>query len=127
MDADSQKCTFDVQSPYIDVAAEIFRMLADPTRVRIILALRVGELSVNHIADIVDKAPTAVSQHLAKMRLGKLVKARREGTTVFYSLVDGHARRLVTEAVFQAEHAIDDQPRHHQAEHPTPEQVEVPA
>jgi len=115
MSEDPQACTFDVRSPYVDIAAEIFRMLSDPTRIRIILALRAGELSVNHIADIVDKTPTVVSQHLAKMRLGRLVKPRRNGTTMFYSLTDEHARRLVTEAVFQAEHAVDDQPHHHNA------------
>jgi DNA-binding transcriptional ArsR family regulator len=113
MTADSRECTFDVQSPYVDAAAEIFRMLSDPTRIRIILALKAGELSVNHIADIVDKTPTSVSQHLAKMRFGKLVRARRDGTTMFYSLIDEHAPRLVSEAVFQAEHALDDAPRHH--------------
>ncbi|MGK0721416.1 ArsR/SmtB family transcription factor [Leucobacter sp. W1478] len=113
MSEDSRACTFDVRSPYVDVAAEIFRMLSDPTRIRILLALRTGELSVNHIADIVDKTPTVVSQHLAKMRLARLVQTRRQGTTMFYSLTDEHASRLVTEAVFQAEHAVDDQPHHH--------------
>lgn len=116
MDADTQKCTFTAESPYVEVAVEVFRLLADATRIRIILALRDGELSVNHLADIVDKSPTVVSQHLAKMRLGRLVQARRQGTTAFYSLVDEHARKLVTEAVFQAQHALDD-PKHHQS-HP---------
>lgn len=105
-------CTFDERSGYVDVAAEVFRMLADATRIRIILALRAGELSVNHIADIVDKSPTVVSQHLAKLRLGRMVRARREGTTVFYSLIDEHARRLVSEAVFQAQHAMEETPGH---------------
>jgi DNA-binding transcriptional ArsR family regulator len=115
MSEESQECTFEVRSPYVEIAAEIFRMLSDPTRIRIILALRAGELSVNHIADIVDKTPTVVSQHLAKMRLARLVKSRRNGTTMFYSLTDEHARRLVAEAVFQAEHAVDDHPHHHNA------------
>lgn len=47
-------------------------MLADATRVRIILALRDDELSVNHLADIVDKTPASVSQHLAKLRLARI-------------------------------------------------------
>lgn len=102
----------------MEIAAEVFRMLADPTRIRIVLALRVGELSVNHLADVIDKTPTVVSQHLAKLRLGKMVRARREGTTMFYSLIDEHARRLVSEAVFQAQHALSEQPEHHET-HPS--------
>lgn len=117
MQQDPRQCSFDLESPYVEIASEIFRMLSDPTRIRIILALRMGELSVNHIADIVDKSPAAVSQHLAKMRLGKLVEARRHGTTMFYTLADEHATHLVIEAVFQAEHARDDAPRHHAIEH----------
>ena len=91
-------------------------MLADATRVRIILALRDGELSVNHLADIVDKTPAAVSQHLAKMRLARLVSARQDGTRVFYRLANEHARQLVSDAIFQAEHSLDGIPRHHHAE-----------
>ncbi len=91
-------------------------MLADATRVRIILALRDQELSVNHLADIVDKTPAAVSQHLAKMRLARLVSARQDGTRVFYRLANEHARQLVSDAIFQAEHSLDGIPRHHHAE-----------
>ncbi|WP_425954582.1 ArsR/SmtB family transcription factor [Xylanimonas sp. McL0601] len=119
MHEDAQGCTFDIASPYVELAAEVFTLLADATRIRIILALRDGEVSVNHLADVVDKSPTAVSQHLAKLRWGRIVRARQEGNRVFYSLVDEHARQLVTQAVFQAQHVVDDDPAHHQA-HPSP-------
>ncbi|RLV57219.1 transcriptional regulator [Aeromicrobium phragmitis] len=88
---------------YVELAVEVFSMLADATRVRIILALRDGELSVNRLAEAVDKSPTAVSQHLAKLRLSRMVTSRREGTTVYYSLANEHAPQLVTDAMFQAE------------------------
>lgn len=88
-------------------------MLADATRVRIILALRDQELSVNHLADIVDKTPAAVSQHLAKMRLARVVSTRHDGTRVFYRLENEHARQLVNDAIFQAEHSLGGKPRHH--------------
>ena len=88
-------------------------MLADPTRVRIVLALKGGELPVNTIAAAVDKAPAAVSQHLAKLRLARIVATRQDGTRVFYRLANEHAGQLVTDAIHQAEHALD-QPRHHQ-------------
>ncbi|MCU1525043.1 MAG: transcriptional regulator [Microbacteriaceae bacterium] len=113
MDADKQICGREPDSQFVELAVEVFAMLADATRVRIILALRDGELSVNHLADIVDKTPPAVSQHLAKMRLGRLVAARQEGTRVFYRLENEHAIKLVTDAIFQAEHSLGGTPRHH--------------
>jgi DNA-binding transcriptional ArsR family regulator len=117
MDADMPVCGRDPESPYVELAVEVFAMLADATRVRIILALRDGELSVNHLADIVDKAPTAVSQHLAKLRLARIVATRQEGTKVFYRLANEHASQLVTDAIFQAEHALGGTPAHHQRDH----------
>lgn len=89
-------------------------MLADATRVRLILAMKEhGELSVNHLADIVDKSPAAVSQHLAKLRLARMVAIRQDGTRNFYRLVDEHAAKLVAEAIFQAEHTVGGTPHHH--------------
>ena len=98
---------------YIDVAVEVFRLLADATRIRIVLALREGELSVNNLAEIVERSPAAVSQHLAKLRWGKLVRVRQDGNRAFYRLTDEHAMRLVVEAIRQAEHAVDEKPGHH--------------
>lgn len=97
----------------VDLAVEIFAMLADPTRVRIILALREGELSVGQLAETVGKTPAAVSQHLAKLRLARLVSSRGEGQRVYYRLADEHALSLVSNALMQAEHAVDEKPRHH--------------
>jgi DNA-binding transcriptional ArsR family regulator len=113
MSEDSRVCTFGVDSPFVDLAVEVFAMLADATRVRIVLALRGGELSVNNLAAMVGKSPTVASQHLAKLRLGRVVAARHDGTRVFYRLVDEHARDLVVDAVFQAEHALGGVPAHH--------------
>lgn len=113
MDADKQVCGVDPDSTFVELAVEVFQMLADATRVRIILALRqAGELSVNHLADIVDKSPAAVSQHLAKLRMARIVATRQEGQRVFYRLEDEHASLLVTQAIQQAEHTIG-RPRHH--------------
>jgi DNA-binding transcriptional ArsR family regulator len=99
----------------VELAVEIFKMLADATRVRIVLALRDGELSVNTLADLVGKSPAAVSQHLAKLRLARMVTTRHEANRVFYRLANEHAQQLVSGAVFQAEHSVEDQPRHHRA------------
>lgn len=86
------------------IAAETFRMLSDPTRVKILWALFQGESSVNALAELVGAAPTAVSQHLAKLRLAGLVESRRQGTFAYYWATDTHVHRLLAEALSQAEH-----------------------
>ncbi|AZI59290.1 transcriptional regulator [Nakamurella antarctica] len=110
-----------VNDPYVDLAAEVFGVLADATRIRIILALHAGEMAVNELAGKVGKTPAGVSQHLAKLRWARMVATRQDGTRVFYRLTDEHARKLVADAVFQAEHAVDEGPAHHRAiQFPTP-------
>lgn len=94
-------------------------MLADATRVRLILALRdAGELSVNQLAEVVDKTPASVSQHLAKLRLARIVATRHEGTRIYYRLENEHASLLVRDAIFQAEHSLGGTPRHHHEDRP---------
>lgn len=86
------------------LASDTFRMLAEPTRVKILWALLQGECSVGTLVELVQSTPTAVSQHLAKLRLAGLVSTRREGTYVFYSATDTHIHRLLGEALSHAEH-----------------------
>ncbi len=113
MDADTQSIESS-DSQFVELAVEVFSMLADATRVRIILALQEhGELTVNHLAELVDKTPAGVSQHLAKLRLARIVVARQDGTRAFYRLANEHAGRLVTDAIQQAEHSLGGRPRHH--------------
>lgn len=88
----------------VDLAVEVFRMLADATRVRLLWALLNDELAVNDLAHAVGKPPAAVSQHLAKLRMARLVRTRRDGTRVFYRIGDEHVRQLVQDAVFHADH-----------------------
>lgn len=115
MNADAHSCSLDENSPYVEYAVEILSLLADATRVRIILALRGGELSVNELAERLGKPGPSVSQHLAKLRLGRVVACRREGNRMYYSLANEHARKLVADAVFQAEHALEVESAHHRA------------
>lgn len=91
---------------HVELAVEIFSMLADATRVRILLALRGGELAVGELSEAVGKTAPAVSQHLAKLRLARMVVARHEGTRVFYRRSDDHALQLVLDAMHQAEHSL---------------------
>ena len=85
-------------------AADALRMLADPTRLNILWALMQGETSVACLADLAGTSPTAVSQHLSKLRLAGLVANRREGTFVFYALADDHIGELVRQALSHADH-----------------------
>lgn len=88
-------------------------MLADATRIQVLWALVDGELSVNELAEHVGKPAPSVSQHLAKLRMARLVRTRRSGTTIFYSIENEHVRQLVKDAVFNAEHAGPGVPPHH--------------
>ncbi|SBW22564.1 ArsR family transcriptional regulator [Candidatus Protofrankia californiensis] len=96
----------------VHLAAEGFRLLADPTRIKILWALLQGESSVACLAELVGAAPTAVSQHLAKLRLAGIVRGRREGTFVYYSAADVHVKRLLAEALFHADHTDRGLPDH---------------
>jgi DNA-binding transcriptional ArsR family regulator len=100
----------------VNLIVEVFRMLADPTRVRVLWALTGGELSVTELAEQVDKPAPSVSQHLAKLRMARLVRTRRDGTTIFYSLENEHVSQLVADAVFNAEHAGPGVPAHHRGD-----------
>jgi ArsR family transcriptional regulator, zinc-responsive transcriptional repressor len=100
----------------VNLIVEVFRMLADPTRVRVLWALTGGELSVTELAERVDKPAPSVSQHLAKLRMARLVRTRRDGTTIFYSLENEHVGQLVADAVFNAEHAGPGVPAHHRGD-----------
>ena len=86
----------------VATAVETLKLLADPTRLRILWALLHGEHSVGNLADHVGAPAPAVSQHLAKLRLSRLVQTRRDGNHIFYLADDDHLRRLVEEALFHA-------------------------
>ena len=95
----------------VELAVEIFRILADATRVRLLRALTdpaqedaTRELSVSQLADAVNKRPGAVSQHLAKLRMARLVTTRRDGTKVLYRAANEHVGQLVEDALRQSEH-----------------------
>jgi DNA-binding transcriptional ArsR family regulator len=95
------------------LVVEVFRMLADATRVQVLWSLANHEMSVNELAEHVGKPAPSVSQHLAKLRMARLVRTRRDGTTIFYSLENDHVRQLVIDAVYNAEHAGPGVPGHH--------------
>lgn len=97
----------------VDLAVEVFRMLADTTRVKLLWLLLEGESSVNDLAAAAGKAQTGVSQHLAKLRMARLVQTRRQGNQIFYRIESDHVRQLVKDAVHHAEHTSGEIPAHH--------------
>ena len=90
----------------VSAAVGTLKLLADPTRLQILWALLHGEHSVGELADHLGVPPAGVSQHLAKLRLARLVTTRRDGNRIYYLADDDHVRRLVGEALFHADHLV---------------------
>jgi len=74
--------------------AEIFKVMNDPTRLKIINALMLSEMCVCDIAALMGTTQPTISHHLKIMRQSELIKYRRDGKTVYYSLDDGHVETL---------------------------------
>jgi len=89
----------DPSDAQVATAVDTLKLLADPTRLRILWALLHGEHSVGPLAEHVGAPAPSVSQHLAKLRLARLVQTRRDGNRIFYLADDDHVRRLVEEAL----------------------------
>ena len=83
--------------------AELFKMFGDSTRVKILYALLETELCVCDIAKLLDVTQSAVSHQLRVLKSGKLVKCRREGKTMFYSLADEHVVRILSQGMEHVE------------------------
>ena len=78
----------------IDRLSELFKVLGDPTRIRILQALHDTRLCVCDIAETLNMTQSAISHQLRVLRSARLVKATREGRSVFYTLDDDHVARM---------------------------------
>jgi ArsR family transcriptional regulator len=74
--------------------SEIFKVLGDPTRIKLLYALSIDELCVCDISNLLGMTESAISHQLRVLRNTRLVKLRREGRMVYYSLNDDHVRDL---------------------------------
>lgn len=83
---------------HVQSLADTFRVLGDPTRVRILDALRDGELCVQDLAARVASSESAVSHQLRLLRTMRLVRVRREGRLAFYAVDDQHILELMAQA-----------------------------
>ena len=84
--------------------AELFKIFGDSTRVKILYALLEGELCVCDLASLMEVSQSAVSHQLRVIKASKLVKFRREGKTVYYSLADQHVTRILSQGM---EHILE--------------------
>lgn len=95
-------------------AAEVAQLLADKTRLGILsLLLPDNELPVGEIAARLARPVPATSQHLAKLKAGRLVVARRQGTAMYYSLSGEHVSLLLENLLQHTEHELFPEPPHH--------------
>lgn len=79
--------------------ADLFKIFGDATRIRILYVLFESEMCVCDIAQLLGMTQSAISHQLQVLKKSKLVKYRREGKTVFYSLADSHVRAILGQGV----------------------------
>lgn len=79
--------------------AELFKIFGDSTRIKILYALFESEMCVCDIAQLLGMSQSAISHQLRALKQSKLVKYRREGKQVFYSLADGHVRTILDQGM----------------------------
>lgn len=79
--------------------AELFKIFGDSTRIRILYVLFEAEMCVCDIARVLNMTQSAISHQLRLLKQSKLIKNRREGKTVFYSLADEHVRAIINQGM----------------------------
>lgn len=77
--------------------AELFKVFGDSTRIRILFVLFEAEVCVCDLAAVLNMTQSAVSHQLKILKINKLVKSRRDGKQVFYSLADEHVRTIIAQ------------------------------
>ena len=77
--------------------AELFKVFGDSTRIRILFVLSSAEVCVCDLARVLNMTQSAVSHQLRILKQNKLVKSRREGKSIFYSLADGHVSTIIAQ------------------------------
>ena len=94
----------DLDEETLFVVSQTFKALGDPTRIRILNLLCCNERSVNDIAEELSLGQSTVSHQLRFLKNLRLVKFRREGTTLYYSSADDHIMNLLHQAIDHAKH-----------------------
>lgn len=84
--------------------SQLYKVLSDPTRLRILILLKKNELNVSSISEQLNMEQSAVSHQLKLLRENHVVKSRREGKTIFYSLDDHHVIDLLNQTFEHVKH-----------------------
>lgn len=79
--------------------ADLYKLFGDPTRIKILMSLSRHELCVCDLAALIDMSQSAVSHQLRLLKQGRLVKSRREGKSIFYSLADDHVHTMLAQGM----------------------------
>lgn len=79
--------------------AELYKVFADSTRIKILYVLFESEMCVCDIAQLLEMSQSAISHQLRVLKQAKLVKFRRDGKTIFYSLADDHVRTIMDQGI----------------------------
>lgn len=79
--------------------SDFLKVMADSTRLQLLMSLKQSEMCVSDLANVLDMTKSAVSHQLKALRLSKLVKSRKEGKTVYYSLDDEHIDEILAVAI----------------------------
>ena len=79
--------------------AELFKMFGDSTRMKILFVLFESEACTCDLAEVLKMTPSAISHQLKTLQRAKLVKSRRDGRTVYYSLADEHVRTMIVQGM----------------------------
>lgn len=87
--------------------ADLFRLMGDPTRLRIILACLNEPISVGDIAARLDLSPSLVSHHLRLLKAARVLGAERRGKQIFYSTLDAHIRCVIDDMVAHIGEPLD--------------------
>ena len=88
----------------MEAAAELFKVFGDPTRLKLLAALLGQEMCVCDLSDLLGISQSAVSHQLRLLRTSRLVKNRREGKSVFYSLDDDHVATILAQGMEHIRH-----------------------
>ncbi|EEP28198.1 MULTISPECIES: ArsR/SmtB family transcription factor [Shuttleworthella] len=94
---------FDIKEESLLRLAELFKIFGDATRIRILCALSEGEICVSDLAETLSMTQPAISHQLRILKNTRLVKARRDGKQIYYSLADAHVSSIIGTALEHVE------------------------
>lgn len=97
----------DIDKAMLQPVSQFFKTISDPTRLSILFLLQKKEMNVGDIAAALDMHQSAISHQLSTLKKNRLVKPRRDGKTIFYSLDDDHVFKILEQVMTHTRETID--------------------